>query len=295
MPDPGVLGLPLAAVLAYLCGTHANARLGGAAAGLLLLALLAAFGIPDGTPVPIVICVAAPFAAGRGVRSRRLLVAQLAARNRELAEAEAEHTALAVQGERARIARELHDILSHTLAVIAVQAGAGRVAAPEQPDAAAARFAAIGAAGRRALVEMGRLADVLGERAEEDRIAAVLAEAAEAGLTVRAAALVPEAELPPAVADIAYRTVQEGVTNALRHAPGSELHVTLGAAGDDLVVELRDTGPARADGAAGPGAGLGLAGLRERVAEAGGQLEAGPADGGGWRLRAALPAPAPAA
>ena len=274
---------------------HAPTRLGAAAAALLLAGLLAGFGIPEDSWVPITICVAGPWLAGRAVRSRRALVVALAERNRELAAAEAEHAELAVRRERARIARELHDIVSHSLAVIAVQAGAGRMSAPEPADVAAARFAAIRGAGRRTLVEMERLAAVLrdGEPDDGDRFHRLLDAAAGAGLRVRAGAFVPETDLPPALADVAHRIVQEGVTNALRHAPGAELHVTLARRGGDLLVELRDTGAGAAAPPVGTGAGLGLAGLRERVAEAGGRLEAGPAPGGGWRLTARLPARTP--
>ena len=161
MPDAVLV---LVAAVAYACGAHASARAGAAAAGLLLAVLLATAGIPEDTWVPMVICVCGPWAAGRAVRSRRALVAALAERNRELADAEAAHAELAVRRERARIARELHDIVSHSLAVIAVQAGAGRMAAPEPEEGAAARFAAIRDAGRRTLVEMERLAAVLRRR-----------------------------------------------------------------------------------------------------------------------------------
>ena len=290
MPDAVLV---LVAAVAYACGAHASARAGAAAAGLLLAVLLATAGIPEDTWVPMVICVCGPWAAGRAVRSRRALVAALAERNRELADAEAAHAELAVRRERARIARELHDIVSHSLAVIAVQAGAGRMAAPEPEEGAAARFAAIRDAGRRTLVEMERLAAVLrddGEPAGDDgdRFRRLLDAAAASGLEVRVRALIPETGLPPDLAEIAHRIVQEGVTNVLRHAPGAELHVTLRLRDGELLVELRDTGAGPAGTPAGAGAGLGLVGLHERVAEAGGRLEAGPATGG-WRLRAQLP------
>ena len=259
--------LVLVAALAYGAGSYAAPRRGALAAGALLALLLAVSSTRDGTWVPQTICVAGPWLAGRAVRSRRLLVAALERRTRELAAEEEALARLAVRRERARIARELHDIVSHSLALMVVQAGAGRMAAPEPGDGAARRFATIRDAGERALAEMERLADVLGtERdaaAGPQRLHRVLADARDAGLRVRAA-LPADLALPPELDDVLHRIVREGVTNVLKHAPGAKLELRVDLGGDALDVELRDSGAAAHGTLAQSGSGLGLDGLRAR-------------------------------
>jgi signal transduction histidine kinase len=290
--------LILAAALAYGMGAYGSPRPGAVAAGGLLALLLAVSIADDGVWVPQTFSVVGPWLAGRAVRSRGLLVAALERQARELAAEEEALARLAVRRERARIARELHDIVSHSLALMVVQAGAGRMAAPEPGDGAARRFATIRDAGERALAEMQRLADVLGTERDDEtgpqRLHRVLADARGAGLRVRAA-LPAELALPPELDDVLHRIVQEGVTNALKHAPGAELELRVDLRDDELAVELRDSGAAPHATLARSGSGLGLGGLRERVADAGGELEAAPAPGGGWRLRARLPVPVAAA
>jgi len=290
---------PAAEVLAvcavsYACGAYAPTVAGAAAVALLLAALELTYGISDDAWVPLVFLTLAPWLVGRIVRSREALVAALAERTRDLEAEQDAFARLAVRHERARIARELHDIVAHNLAVMVIHAGAGRIAPAEQSERAALRFSSIGEAGGQALAEMARLVDVLHvERAEpgdhRERLQLVLDRARAAGLNVRATPLPPGVELAPELEDIAQRTVQEGVTNALKHAPGAELDVRLGVHGGVLEVEVGDSGARAQTTLADTGAGLGITGLRERVATAGGQLDAAPVPGAGWRLRVRLP------
>ena len=219
-----------------------------------------------------------PRALGGGPRAGRPagLAAALAERNRQL-EAEEEALArLAVRRERTRIARELHDIVAHNLAVIVVQAGAGRMAERWEPAVAAERLAAIRESGHQVLLEMSRLTDVLGAERGDDpdaRLRALLDGARAAGLTVRAE---PWPPLPHTLAETALRVVQEAVTNAIKHAPGARLDVGLALRDDSLRIEVRDTGAEAASDLAATGSGSGLDGMRARVGAHGGRLDAGP-------------------
>jgi len=213
------------------------------------------------------------------------------------------------RGERARIARELHDVVAHHISVIAVQAETARLTTPGLPDAGAQRFAAIGDTARAGLTEMRRLLGVLREDAdlaEPDlphvpaatrhpqpglaELGDLIDEAREAaGSVVRLIVSGPVTQLDPGVELAAYRIVQEALTNARRHAPGAAVDVELGYAGDALRLRIRDNGPGLADRHTGHG----LLGMRERAAAAGGWLRTDPAPGGGFRVEAELPAQAP--
>ena len=249
-------------------------------------ALAAALAIAGADVMPVLLTTLAPWTAGRVVRSRRQLIAALAERNRQL---EAEQNALAelaVCRERARIARELHDIVAHHVAVMVIQAGAGRLGAPH----GAARFAGIGDAGREALAELERLVELLSTDDPRPRdLETLLGQARAAGVRLDYTPLPDGVRVAPELQDGAYRVVQEGLTNAIKHAAGSNILVRLGVDARALEVEVCDRGPAARSPLASSGAGLGLAGMRERVEALGGVLEAGPVDAGGWRLRARLP------
>jgi len=229
---------------------------------------------------------------------------------RELAEGMlADHLA---RGERARIARELHDVVAHHISVIAVQAETARLTTPGLPDAGAQRFAAIGDTARAGLTEMRRLLGVLREDAnlaEPDlpdlpgpparpaaerqpqpglpQLGELIDEArAAAGTVVRLIVSGPVTRLDPGVELAAYRIVQEALTNARRHAAGAAVDVELRYAGDALRLRIRDNGPGLADRHTGHG----LLGMRERAAAVGGSLQTGEAPGGGFRIEAELPA-----
>lgn len=236
----------------------------------------------------------AGWGAGRGLRERAVVAEQLADRAREL-EAEREaYAALSVRYERARIASELHDIVAHAISVMVVQATAGQRLAPHDPEATAETFQAIAGAARQAEHEMALLVELLAdERAAAGDADIALVEdlvgrAAGSGLDVTLALEGDRGGLPPETARLAYRVVQEGLTNALRYAAGAHVEVRLGGEPAAMRVEVAN-GPVKGEPSlAGVGTGNGLRGLRERVEAAGGTLEAGP-EGGGWRLAVRLP------
>jgi signal transduction histidine kinase len=208
--------------------------------------------------------------------------------------------------ERARIARELHDVVAHHVSMVAVQAETARLTTPGMPPEGQARLAAIGDTARDALTEMRRLLGILradaageAERAPQPglgRLDELLDDAREAGTSVRLAVHGDVVALSPGVDLTAYRIVQEALTNARRHAPGAEVEVELRFDPDALRVLVRDDGPGAApDGSHG---GHGILGMHERVAMVGGTLRVGSGGsgpGGGFVVDARLPIAEPAA
>jgi signal transduction histidine kinase len=208
----------------------------------------------------------------------------------------------AVDVERLRIARELHDVVAHTMATINVQAGAAGHLVDERPEQAAEALEAIRQASKEGLRELRGILNVLRQADEPDsrRPAPDLSQLPELVDNVSRAGLITELritghERPPAptVALAAYRIVQESLTNALRYAGPTTATVTLDYGPGQLSLEVLDRGQKTVDDEAGLGAGHGIAGMRERAAAVGGTLEAGPAAGGGFRVRAVLPLAAP--
>jgi signal transduction histidine kinase len=265
------------------CGAQLPLRPGA----LAVAAIVAALGLAGLGVVPLLLATLAPWSAGRLVRSRRDLVAELAERNRQLEAEQEALAALAVRRERARISRELHDIVAHHLAVMVIQAGAGRLAAPD----GGARFAGIREAGQQALAELERLVALLQTDEEEARPAldGLLEQARAAGVQLDYEPLPDGVRVAPAVEDGAYRVVQEALTNAMKHAAGSVVRVSLAVRAGELEIDVRDEGAVAPSPLAASGLGLGLAGMRERVEALGGVLDAGPGAAGGWRLHARLP------
>lgn len=206
-----------------------------------------------------------------------------------------EATRAAIADERARIARELHDVLGHSLSVMTIQASAvRRVLTPDQTKERDALLA-VEQTGREALAEMRRVVGIL--RLAEDapglepqpglgQVSKLVAQARELGLAVELRVEGEPSALPPGVDLTAYRVVQEGLTNARKHANASHTEVRLRYTGDGVEVEVCDNGKGAA---AVDGAGQGLIGMRERVSIYGGEFEAGPRAEGGFRLRARLP------
>ncbi len=273
--------------ISFALGRFLSPLLGGAVCAAVLAAGLAI--LDSDSVVPLVLVTAIPFLAGYALRSRQGLLDSLRSRTQEL---ESERDALArlsVQRERARIAQELHDIVAHHLAVIVVQAGAGRMA-PSEAAEASQRFSRIRQSGEQALSEMERLVDLLqNDRGEESPRLDVLIDQAEAtGLKLSSSGPPADLSLPPEAERLAYRVVQEGLTNAMKHAPGSEVRLRISVSGDELEIELHNWGGEQPSSLSRTGAGLGLRGLRERLQALGGRLDAAP-EGDGWRLRAALP------
>ncbi len=252
------------------------------------------------TVVTNALVIAAAWLLGHFVGVRRAYTARLE-RTAELERARAELARQAVAEERLRLARELHDVVAHSISVIAVQSGVGAHVANTQPEEAAKALAAIEATSRAALTELRRLLGVLRQEGEPQGslapvpgladLDALLAEVAKAGLGVRLRVEGTPSPLPAGVDLSAYRIVQEALTNVVKHAGPARAQVTVGYHDQDVTVEVTDDGQGLAaptgDGQA--RVGHGLIGMRERVAAFGGDLEAGPRPGGGFRVVARLP------
>jgi signal transduction histidine kinase len=234
--------------------------------------------------------------AGRIVRARTRLSAELHEAAARLAEANEDAQRQAAIDERRRIAREMHDLVAHSMSVMVVQAGGARRILQKDPARALEAATRIERTGREALGEMRNLLGVLHGADQPRQLAPqpTLAEIGELVARARSAGLPTVLEfrgerrdLPPGLDLAAYRIVQEGLTNALKHAGRAPTTVTVDwSAANALTLEIRDHGHAKpANGTSGHG----LVGMRERVRLYGGELDTGPADGGGWRVRATLP------
>jgi signal transduction histidine kinase len=287
-------------------GRHRRALAGAATAGYLALALtLHGLRSPE-RPLDyctFYVALLACWGAGAWVRGRQAAEAE---RRREEAR-------LVVARERARIARELHDVVTHHVTAIVVQADAAQYLLGSAPDRAGDNLAAISGTGRRALTELRHLLGVLdGPRSEAGQGNAAADDDAAPG-TEREPALGPLSDLveqtrlagqpvelfedgdPASIAAgpdlVAYRVVQEALTNAVKHAPGRRTVVRV-RHGEDMHIEVANEGPAGAAGGVSAGtvaAGRGLVGLRERVGMCGGELTAGARPGGGFLVSARIP------
>ena len=204
--------------------------------------------------------------------------------------------------ERLRIARELHDSLTHSISVIQVQAGVAVHLARKRGEDVPPALLAIQEAGADAVRELRATLSVL--RSEEDgdgsglsQLDSLVARARAAGLPVTVTVTGTQRPLPPEVDQAAYRIVQEALTNVSRHAGAASASVHLHYLPETFSVQVDDDGKgtviSTSTGTRPSGPGLGLVGMRERVAALGGQLQAGPQDDGGFRVRAELPARAP--
>jgi signal transduction histidine kinase len=301
--------IPLTFVLfaaAYSLGAHASFR--RAAAGLIVATAVVvvlsrygglglAFSSDAGSSAGVTLSMfqlAAFLLAGVLVRARRqgaLLAAWNAAVQRRAEQAAA--------AERARIARELHDIIAHHLSVVVLHAAGARASGGADPET----LAEIEDSGRRALTETRRLFGVLRDPDEEtgrapqpgiSELPALAGSLRAAGLEVSLSIDGYHTALPPAVDVSAYRIVQEALTNVLKHAGPARADVTVSCADGAVTIEVTDDGPGHpalpaVEGEGEVGGGQGLPGMRERVAVFGGDLRAGPRPGGGFTVRARLP------
>ncbi len=238
---------------------------------------------------------------GDSVAARRRYLAGLAEQAERERAAEAERARQQVREERVRIARELHDVVAHTLAVITVQAGVGRRLMARRPEEASTALESIEAIGRTAQDELRVVLGLL--REEENRMAALapaprLVDVKALAETVRASGTPVDLRmtgvdraLSPALELSVYRVVQEALTNVVRHAQGARAQVDLAVSDHEISLDVTDDGgtrqaPAHAVGAR---AGHGLVGMRERVMAFGGRLSAGPLPGRGFRVSALIP------
>ncbi|MCB5180034.1 sensor histidine kinase [Streptomyces antimicrobicus] len=242
---------------------------------------------------------------GDSLRTRRAYYAQLVERNQRLEKEREAQAKVAVAAERARIARELHDVVAHNVSVMVVQADGAAYVMDVAPEQAKEALQTISGTGRQALAEMRRLLGVLrtGEPQESEdyvpqpdveQIEVLVEQVRAAGLAVDFEVEGAPRQLPSGVELTAYRIVQEALTNTRKHGgPDAKASVRLVYFDDGLGLLVEDDGRGAAhelyeDGGA-DGAGHGLIGMRERVGMVGGTLEAGPRPGGGFRISALLP------
>jgi signal transduction histidine kinase len=306
-----VLGLPAL----YAVAAHEEHRrrawwaLGLSCGALLITASATLLDRPEGfaylTLVSMVGFLAAAVAAGVIIRNRERIFVDT---ERRAAQAEADALAeaeRAVVRERSRIAREMHDVVAHSMSVIAVQAAAGREIARHDPDKAAQVFERIESVGREALAELRRMLGVLRETGEERTslapqpgigdIAAAVEQSSASGVTTKLVIDGAQRALAPGIELAAFRIVQEALTNVRKHA-GASAAVTVHIAYEpqQIMIEVIDDGRGAVtslsrSSLSRSGGGHGLIGMRERVEIYGGELTSGPRPGGGFVVRAVLP------
>ncbi|MBJ7609647.1 MAG: sensor histidine kinase [Candidatus Dormibacteraeota bacterium] len=245
--------------------------------------------------------IAAPLVLGHFVGTRRAYIASLAERARLAEQTREEEGQRLVTEERLRIARELHDVLSHTISVINVQAGMAAHVMDAKPEEARQAMLTVRRTSRDAMQELRSLLTVLRDEAAGqgpaapaprlDQLPALVATMDQAGLPTHLTTHGERASLPSVVDLAAYRIVQESLTNVLRHAHASSADVVITRTPTDIRVEVTDDGRATAagNGASGARPGHGITGMRERATSLGGSLDAAPRPGGGFRVVAVLP------
>jgi signal transduction histidine kinase len=289
-------------VALYTVASRCERRVSIRAAEWVALPIAVAVGVNNGSHFGRVIPELAVFAIawvlGDNIRTRRAYLAELEARAARLEREREEKAERAVIEERARIARELHDVIAHNVSVMVVQASAGEELFDTDPRRARESLAAVASTGRAALAELRRLLGVI--RAEEDAAASytpqpgieyvdeLVRQVQETGLAVRLSVLGEPRELPEGVGLCAYRIVQEALTNTLKHAHASEAEVSVRYVSDALELQVLDDGRG-ARPVNGESAGHGLIGMRERVALFGGELTARSRPDHGYEVRARIP------
>ncbi|MEU4117926.1 sensor histidine kinase [Kitasatospora sp. NPDC028055] len=279
--------------------------LGLAAAAAVLVALFDDAKLPRFPNSVIAVLVLVPVLAV--AYERRMWRRRVAEGRERLSALEREQLAAldrAVELERARIARELHDVVTHNVSMMTIQAGAARKILDTAPDRAREAMAAVEAGGRAAMTELRQVMGLLTIDSETGgdpaatadlspqpglgRLDSLVEGVRRAGLPVELTVRGERRPVPPGVELAAYRVVQEALTNTVKHAGGADAAVTVDYAADHLTVEVTDTG-GRPTGAAATGNGRGLLGLRERLAVHGGTLHTGPRPRGGYRVKASIP------
>ncbi|MEU7857257.1 sensor histidine kinase [Nonomuraea sp. NPDC049141] len=294
----GVAGL----VLLYSVASYRGLAM---ALGALLISFLAYALAGTVTPITgrnwsehlvVLIVLLAVWGAGRSLRLRRAYLEELKDRAARLERASAADTRAARAEERSRIARELHDVVAHHVSVMTVQAAAARRVLASDPDLAREALSAIEHTGRMAMTEMRNIVGVLrtdaraelGPQPGMQDLPALVEQMREAGLATRLSVEGDARPIPAGVDLAAYRLIQEGLTNSLRHAgPGAKAVVTVRHDPRELDVRVEDDGRGAAGLSGQPG--HGLVGIRERVALYGGILSIGPRPGGGFEVRARFP------
>lgn len=236
-----------------------------------------------------------PYVAGTVLRLRRETADQLAIRAQELEEERELFAEIALRHERARIASELHDIVGHAISVMVVQAAAGQRLVDADPARAKEAFAAISESARQGTQDLERLIELLGGHdsgvgTDLSLVDEVVARAGRSGLNVTCRFEGDRDGVPTPLAHLAFRVVQESLTNALRYAPGAEVRISISVDDTERGLTVRVEND-RAVPLESPltGTGRGLVGLRERVQTLGGHFSAGATGVGGWAVEATLP------
>jgi signal transduction histidine kinase len=299
IPFAPVLIMP---VLAYNTGTHTRGWRALVGDAVLVLFVASGFltllrGEQLGNQLPFAVIMVVAWLIGKGTQRYRDLTTSLRAQAIQLEQEREERARLAVALERARIARELHDVIAHSVSVMVVQAAAERKVLGQERQETRDVLDMIERTGRQALVELRRMLGVLRKTddplllAPQPRLAdldSLLDQVREAGLPVVLRVEGSRVPLPAGVELSAYRIVQEALTNTLKHAGRAHAEVTLRYLADSLELDvLNDSGDSSARPAS--NGGHGLAGMRERVAMLGGSLHAGPRQSGGFLVAASLP------
>ncbi len=287
-------------VLVYTLGSHSEGvgRVVGFLGVEIGVGVVALVGIPDATTTNLLVAgafYASAYFFGSAMRNRRLYLEQIEQRTAIVAREHQEAAKRALADERLRIAEELHDVVAHSMGVIAVQAGVGAHVIDADPAEAKRSLDAISTTSRATLTEIRRLLGVLRADGDADYEPApglgdldrLATDLDLAGLPVDVRIGGTRHDLPPGVDLTAYRIVQEALTNVLKHAGPATATVTVGYEPEAVCVEVIDDG--RGVKGPAPSGGHGLVGMRERVAVYGGTLETGPLAGGGFRVSARLP------
>lgn len=291
--------LPLAAYSLGVLLDRRPALLGfGVTIVLLCVDVLASSDVAFGSFVFVLLLAGGPFLVGRIVNARVQLARELREKANRLEREQQEHARLAVAEERARIAREMHDVVAHNVSVMVVQASAARRMLDRNPERAREALSSVEHTGREALAEMRRMLEMLRDEEEGaalapqpsiDELDGLLETAREAGLSVDLQVEGERRRVPSGVDLSAFRIVQEAIGNTIKHAGASHCRVRLCFGEREMEVDVVDDGagvaPARVNGHAGQG----LVGMRERVAMLGGRLEAGYGANGGFEVHATLP------
>lgn len=264
-----------------------------------LLPLTAGLAVPAGQFNPFLLMVTfGPWLIGLVLASRQRAADQLTRRARELAEEREVFAAASVRYERARIARELHDIVAHSVSLMVVQANAGVYLAGTDRDGAAEAFDAISTTADQARAEIDRLAGLLEstnplEAVGLNVVDELVSRARTAGLHVTYQVSGDVDHLFAGSVEAIHRVIQEAITNALKHAPGAEITIRLHGGRDVVDLEIRNPSarpaPTTVAGLGLTGGGHGITGMRERVHRCGGDLQVGPDGHGGWVVSARLP------
>ncbi|HVH62915.1 MAG TPA: histidine kinase [Candidatus Dormibacteraeota bacterium] len=274
----------------------------GAVAALVVATAIAfEFGHGTQTQLPIppflapFLMIGAAFLAGRAISQRQRQLMLERDRADQIQRDHEREVLAAAEAERRHIARELHDVIAHSVGVMVVQAGAARHVMDDKPEAARESLAAVEQSGHEAMAELRRLLGVLNEDGEAaplspeprlDRLDALITRIKDAGLPLELSVEGNPRPLSPGLEVAAYRILQEALTNALKYAGGAPTRAVLRYSESAIDVEVADEGKVSAPSA---GRGRGLAGMRERVALFGGTIDAGPRPSGGYSVRAHLP------